>query len=48
MIGAHCKGIETVYRLRGDLGLDRAHCVVGAVGQIFELGKGIDPRVIAR
>jgi len=47
-IGAHCTGLETVYRLRGDLGLDRAHCVVGAVGQIFELGKGIDARVIAR
>jgi 7,8-dihydropterin-6-yl-methyl-4-(beta-D-ribofuranosyl)aminobenzene 5'-phosphate synthase len=47
-IGAHCTGIETVYRLRGDLGLDRAHCVVGAVGQIFELGKGIDARTIAK
>jgi 7,8-dihydropterin-6-yl-methyl-4-(beta-D-ribofuranosyl)aminobenzene 5'-phosphate synthase len=47
-IGAHCTGIETVYRFRADLGLDRAHCVVGAVGQVFELGKGIDPRAIAR
>ncbi len=47
-IGAHCTGIETVFRFRADLGLDRAHCVVGAVGQTFELGKGIDPRVIAR
>jgi len=47
-IGAHCTGIETVYRFRGDLALDRAHCVVGAVGQIFELGRGIDPRQIAR
>jgi 7,8-dihydropterin-6-yl-methyl-4-(beta-D-ribofuranosyl)aminobenzene 5'-phosphate synthase len=48
LIGAHCTGIETVYRLRSDLGLDRAHCVVGAVGQTFELGAGINPRTIAR
>jgi 7,8-dihydropterin-6-yl-methyl-4-(beta-D-ribofuranosyl)aminobenzene 5'-phosphate synthase len=47
-IGAHCTGIETVYRIRQDLGLDRARCVVGAVGQMFELGKGVDPRVSAR
>lgn len=47
-IGAHCTGIETVYRFRRELGLDRAHCVVGAVGQVFELGQGIDPRAIAR
>ncbi len=48
IIGAHCTGIETVYRFRQDLGLDRAHAVVGAVGAKFELGKGIDPRNIAR
>ena len=47
-IGAHCTGLETVYRFRGDLGLDRAHCVVGAVGGGFELGKGIAPGQIAR
>jgi 7,8-dihydropterin-6-yl-methyl-4-(beta-D-ribofuranosyl)aminobenzene 5'-phosphate synthase len=47
-IGAHCTGIETVYGFRGALGLDRARCVVGAVGASFELGKGIDPRVIAK
>ena len=47
-IGAHCTGIETVYRFRHDLDLDRAHAVVGAVGASFELGKGIDPRYIAR
>ena len=47
-IGAHCTGIETVYRFRHDLGLDRAHCVVGAVGGGFELGRGINPRVIAK
>jgi 7,8-dihydropterin-6-yl-methyl-4-(beta-D-ribofuranosyl)aminobenzene 5'-phosphate synthase len=48
LIGAHCTGIETVYRLRRDLGLDRAHAVVGAVGATFELGKGIDPGHIAK
>lgn len=48
LIGAHCTGIETVYRIRQELSLDRAHCVVGAVGQSFELGRGIDPRVIAK
>lgn len=47
-IGAHCTGIETVYRFRPDLGLDRAHAVVGAVGAKFELGQGIDPGHIAR
>jgi 7,8-dihydropterin-6-yl-methyl-4-(beta-D-ribofuranosyl)aminobenzene 5'-phosphate synthase len=48
LIGAHCTGIETVFRLRTDLGLDRARAVVGAVGAKFELGRGIDPRNIAK
>jgi 7,8-dihydropterin-6-yl-methyl-4-(beta-D-ribofuranosyl)aminobenzene 5'-phosphate synthase len=47
-IGAHCTGIETVFRFRTDLGLSRANCVVGAVGAIFELGRGVDPRAIAK
>ncbi len=47
-IGAHCTGIEPVYRFRSALGLDRAHAVVGAVGAVFELGRGIDPRYIAK
>ncbi len=47
-IGAHCTGIETVFRFRNDLGLDRAHAVVGAVGASFELGRGIDPGYIAQ
>lgn len=47
-LGAHCTGVETVYRFRRDLGLDRAHAVVAAVGSGFELGKGIDARVIAK
>ncbi len=48
LIGAHCTGIESVFRLRADLGLDRAHAVVGAVGAKFELGRGIDARKIAQ
>ncbi len=47
-IGAHCTGIETVYRFRRDLGLDRAHAVVGAVGAGFELGRGINAGEIAK
>lgn len=47
-IGAHCTGIEPVYRFRQDLSLDRKHAVVGAVGATFELSKGIDPKVIAQ
>jgi 7,8-dihydropterin-6-yl-methyl-4-(beta-D-ribofuranosyl)aminobenzene 5'-phosphate synthase len=47
-IGAHCTGIETVYQLRGGLGLNRTHCVVGAVGATFELGTGINPGTIAK
>lgn len=48
LIGAHCTGIEAVYYLRQPLGLDRAHGVVGAVGSTFELGRGINPRNIAK
>ena len=48
LLGAHCTGVETVYRFRHDLGLDRSHAVVGAVGATFELGHGIDPRQIAK
>jgi 7,8-dihydropterin-6-yl-methyl-4-(beta-D-ribofuranosyl)aminobenzene 5'-phosphate synthase len=47
-LGAHCTGIEPVLRFRSTLGLDRRHCVVAAVGSSFEVGKGIDPRNIAR
>jgi 7,8-dihydropterin-6-yl-methyl-4-(beta-D-ribofuranosyl)aminobenzene 5'-phosphate synthase len=47
-LGAHCTGVETVYRFRQDLGLDRAHAVVAAVGSSFTLGKGIQPGMIAK
>ncbi|MFO1448815.1 MAG: MBL fold metallo-hydrolase [Opitutaceae bacterium] len=47
-IGAHCTGLETVYRFRRDLGLDRTRAVVGATGAAFALGQGIDPGVLAK
>jgi len=48
LLGAHCTGIEAVFRLRESAGLDRDHCLVGAVGASFELSKGIEPRDLAR
>jgi 7,8-dihydropterin-6-yl-methyl-4-(beta-D-ribofuranosyl)aminobenzene 5'-phosphate synthase len=48
LVGAHCTGIEAVYRLRERLGLARPTAVVGAVGASFELGRGIDPLPLAR
>jgi 7,8-dihydropterin-6-yl-methyl-4-(beta-D-ribofuranosyl)aminobenzene 5'-phosphate synthase len=47
-LGAHCTGIEAVYRLRERAGLDRQSCVVGSVGSSFSLDKGIDPLQLAR
>ena len=47
LLGAHCTGLEAVYRLRARHGLSRQTAVVGAVGAAFELGKGIDPRPLA-
>jgi 7,8-dihydropterin-6-yl-methyl-4-(beta-D-ribofuranosyl)aminobenzene 5'-phosphate synthase len=47
LLGAHCTGIEAVYVLRDRLDLDRAHCVVGAVGAGFDLERGILPGNIA-
>jgi 7,8-dihydropterin-6-yl-methyl-4-(beta-D-ribofuranosyl)aminobenzene 5'-phosphate synthase len=40
-IGAHCTGIEPVYRLRLKAGLSRNTCVVGAVGDRYSTEKGI-------
>ena len=48
LLGAHCTGIEAVYRLRELAGLTRATAVVGAVGASYTHGKGIDPTVLAR
>jgi 7,8-dihydropterin-6-yl-methyl-4-(beta-D-ribofuranosyl)aminobenzene 5'-phosphate synthase len=47
-IGAHCTGIESVYRLRARIGLSRQTAVVGAVGANFVLGEGIHPGRLAQ
>ncbi len=38
-LGAHCTGVETVFRFRALLGLDRAHAVVAAVGSSYDPGE---------
>ena len=48
ILGAHCTGIESVYRLRQRLGLNRRTCVVGTVGAIYDLKDGIQTGRIAR
>jgi 7,8-dihydropterin-6-yl-methyl-4-(beta-D-ribofuranosyl)aminobenzene 5'-phosphate synthase len=40
-IGAHCTGIEPVYRIRQRVGLSRRTCIVGGVGDQFSTEKGI-------
>jgi 7,8-dihydropterin-6-yl-methyl-4-(beta-D-ribofuranosyl)aminobenzene 5'-phosphate synthase len=47
-VGAHCTGIESVYRIRQRLGLNRQSAVVGAVGATFDLAEGIHPGMIAQ
>jgi 7,8-dihydropterin-6-yl-methyl-4-(beta-D-ribofuranosyl)aminobenzene 5'-phosphate synthase len=47
-LGAHCTGIEAVYRIRSLTGLDRKTAVVGAVGAGFKLDTGIQAGSIAR
>jgi 7,8-dihydropterin-6-yl-methyl-4-(beta-D-ribofuranosyl)aminobenzene 5'-phosphate synthase len=48
LVGAHCTGLEAVYRLREMAGLSRATAVVGAVGAGFDLESGIEPLALAR
>lgn len=47
LLGAHCTGLESVYRLRALLGLDRRSVVVGAVGSSYSTASGIDPLWLA-
>lgn len=47
LLGAHCTGLEAVYRLRTILGLTRMTAVVGAVGSSFTLGTGISALSLA-
>lgn len=48
LLGAHCTGLETVYRLRALLELDRRSVVVGSVGSSYSSASGIDPLWLAR
>jgi len=48
LLGAHCTGIEAVYRLRERAGLTRQSAVVGSVGSVFTLGEGIRPGILAK
>ncbi len=47
-VGAHCTGIEPVFRFRELADLGRSHCVIGAVGASFSLEQGIAPGLLAR
>ena len=47
-LGAHCTGIEAVFRIRQQCGLSRGAAVVGSVGTTFTLGTGITPTSLAR
>ena len=48
LLGAHCTGIEAVYRLRDRAGLTRKTAVVGTVGSTFTLAEGITPGPLAK
>ena len=48
LLGAHCTGIEAVFRIRQLAGLSRRSAVVAAVGSSFDLARGIDPRALAQ
>jgi 7,8-dihydropterin-6-yl-methyl-4-(beta-D-ribofuranosyl)aminobenzene 5'-phosphate synthase len=48
LLGAHCTGIEAVFRLRESLGLSRKTAIVSATGSSFTLGQGFDPRRLAQ
>lgn len=47
-VGAHCTGLEPVYRIRDLAHLDRLTAVVGATGASFTLSDGIEPLSLAR
>jgi len=47
LLGAHCTGLEAVYRLRALLGLDRRTAVVGAVGSSYSSATRLDARRLA-
>jgi 7,8-dihydropterin-6-yl-methyl-4-(beta-D-ribofuranosyl)aminobenzene 5'-phosphate synthase len=48
LVGAHCTGIEAVYRIRELAGLTRQTCMVGAVGASYSLASGINAGRVAK
>jgi 7,8-dihydropterin-6-yl-methyl-4-(beta-D-ribofuranosyl)aminobenzene 5'-phosphate synthase len=48
VMGAHCTGIEAVYRLRDRAGLTRQSALVGSVGATFTLTDGIIPGALEK
>ena len=46
--GAHCTGVEAVFRVRTLLNLPRENASIAAVGSWFDLDKGIHPLLLAR
>ena len=48
LLGAHCTGIEAVYRIRELVGLNRKTAAVGALGGGFLLGSGLSPGNISK
>ncbi len=48
LMGAHCTGVEAVYRIRELAGLTRQTCMVGAVGASYSLANGINAVRIAK
>ncbi len=48
LVGAHCTGVEAVYRIRELAGLTRQTCMVGAVGATYSLDKGINALRVAK
>jgi 7,8-dihydropterin-6-yl-methyl-4-(beta-D-ribofuranosyl)aminobenzene 5'-phosphate synthase len=47
-LGAHCTGVDAVYRIRQLNRMPRERCVVGSVGSTFDLRRGISPGMISR
>ncbi|MFN2444783.1 MAG: MBL fold metallo-hydrolase [Vicinamibacterales bacterium] len=48
LVGAHCTGVEAVYRIRELAGLTRQTCLVGAVGASYSLVNGINALRVAK
>jgi 7,8-dihydropterin-6-yl-methyl-4-(beta-D-ribofuranosyl)aminobenzene 5'-phosphate synthase len=47
ILGAHCTGVESIFRLRALMGLTRRTCLVATIGATFDLQDGIRTGSIA-